>query len=103
MVNLKILLCAVFLLTGCGPSLRSVESNPELAVRPLPEFLRRCESPEVIDAAKAVNGYYTPEELYKGWARDRTRLVACRNKHNAVVSYYDELVLNLNMETAPEE
>lgn len=87
----------VSLLSACGSSTKSVEANPELTLRPLPDFLRTCESPEVIDAAKAVNGFYTPEELYKGWARDRKRLVECRNKHNAVVGYYDELVLNLEM------
>lgn len=100
MASRKILLCAAFLLSVCACSKKSVEYTPVVELPELPAELRYCPEPIEIDYSHVVGGLYGPENLYKNWARDRGNLVTCRNKHGAVVVFYDTLRADLNQKLA---
>lgn len=89
--------CVVFLLTGCGnwnnsakPSLTEAFVLPEL-----PATAHACERPAALSYT-AQQGYVSPDDLLKGWARDRKRLSVCKAVNESLLSYIETLRTSLN-------
>jgi hypothetical protein len=93
MKKILLLACVASLLTGCGNWKQSAKPffEQEVILKPLPEGVRPCKDPVEIDWAAVEAGVYGPEDLFKGWAQDRTRLVQCKRSNDSLIIYLEDL------------
>jgi hypothetical protein len=93
MKKFLLLACVASLLIGCGNSKQSAEPSfrEVITLKPLPEGLKPCQNPVEIDWSQIEAGLFGPEDLFQGWAQDRTRLVQCKRSNDSLIIYVEDL------------
>lgn len=90
------LILALSLLTGCGFWTRS-RTEPTVVILPeLPAEIRACEKLKPIAGRIGEVKQVGEATLVTLWAEDRTVAVKCSRKHDATVTFYEDLRTRLS-------